>query len=72
MISLGSPILASNGFNRPVTNIRIIKVLHVLFRSNNKINTLGLFIKIIKKLKGIKHRRLNAKLPWTLKKNNRL
>jgi len=35
----------------PVFNIRFIKVLYVSLHSNNKINTPGLFVKVIKRLK---------------------
>ena len=40
--------------NLMVFNIKLIKVLYISFYLNNKINTLGFFVKIIKRLKSIK------------------
>jgi len=41
--------------NPMVFNIKFIKVLYILFRSNNKINTFNLFVKIIERLKSSEH-----------------
>jgi len=40
--------------NLTVFNIKFIKVSRISFYSNNKINTFGFFIKVIKRLKIIK------------------
>jgi len=56
--------------NPPVFNIRLIKILCVLFYTNNKINMFDYFVIIIRELEKTERRRLNIGFLRTLKKND--